>query len=364
MGLFQRFRMSKGQQYYKTMGFDQYELSAEEEAAFCDYYEFHMKSRLCEIAPITKEALEATSLYAKMLPDVCLLFCDDMGNYAGVYHRGVLRGKVLFLCPSQPFYAPLFKDIFSFIDHIKRGRIKNLALPETGICDYPNRSAEPEETGLHLQLANELLGRLSIADDGELYFRTALGAMYLMPPNHLHLLFPLVWDENPHVREEVSNIFAFHKYRWAIPILASAAESFDEGMRECYERAIATLVPEVNVVSLKEGEHYESSDVMRSNVANSSPLVVVDRIYRIDQSRFTPADSEKLNRINQLLPAFIGYYEDPYWYGSVNDEFFLYAEHSSGGVHVTGRLTLEQFQCWEKMLHDLLSIAGLPYHHG
>ena len=216
-----------GQKYFQEMGFNRYKFSPEDKKAICAYYEYWHTDNGdgVFIQPISKEDYNAMQYYREFLPDVCLLWHDGQGNYAGAYTSGILHGKVMFLSHGEPNYAPLFRSISSFLECVRNRDIEFLDSPDFGVCDYPSKNMPELEKKQNLEIAKHFLDSLSNIDDEEVYSQTAKKIWYLMPSDNLDLLIPLMESGNMYVEQDISDIFVFHNYRNAIPALREAAKN-------------------------------------------------------------------------------------------------------------------------------------------
>ena len=228
------------------MEFHKYNFTDEEKNIICEYYDFFYNNQdeHLGIEPVSKEDFENTLWTRDFIPDVCLLWYDNQSNYAGMYYRGNLRGKVMFLCHAEPNYAPLFKNISSFLANVKNGVIYDLHVPNLGVCDYPcdypAKVLTEEEKEQNLSLAKEYLAGIKGVDD-DVDVQMALKAWYLMPAKYLDLLIPLMKSGNMYIEQDIPYIFAFHNYRDAIPALREASENGSIYIKDSAKRALAEI---------------------------------------------------------------------------------------------------------------------------
>lgn len=90
-------------------------------------------------------------------------------------------------------------------------------------------------------------------------------------------------------------------------------------------------------------------------------ILRVDRVYMVDEYRFTQEHYKKLDEIYKTLPQFQGYNGVPYWFGTEEDEFHLWVSFEPSGLQFGGKLQLKDFRNWEEIFHNLLLTADFPY---
>jgi len=238
---------SDGESYFEYMEFNKYNFSSEEKRRICEFYEYirNGQSEYSFIQPITKENLTAIEYQKEFVPDVCMLWQDDNSNYAGVYYKGSLRGKVMFLTHDEPNYAPLFQSIQSLIKNIKSGIIEDFFIPPLGTCDYPSKHSTEEEKESNAILAKEYIEKLR-GDDEDRDYQLALIACYLMPAEYLELLIPLMNSGNMYIEQDIPEFFVFHDYKPAIPILQDICESGSTFAKDSSKHALLKLRSNVN----------------------------------------------------------------------------------------------------------------------
>jgi len=235
-----------GEQYYQELGLEQYGFSEEERHAICEFYDYyHTKkaenSYSSIIVPLSKErSAELMPHMESYLPDVCLLWEDGSNNYAGVYYKGVLSGKIMFLCHEGLRDTPLFRDISSLVQSMKAGLIRcflNPFLSDSEYnCDYPAKSLSELERTQNFILAKEYLSNIQCKDE-ELDFQLALKAFYLLPAQNLDLLIPMIKLNNG-IAYEAVDVFGFHNYQQVIPFLLDACENWHTNMKNYTKRII------------------------------------------------------------------------------------------------------------------------------
>lgn len=83
----------------------------------------------------------------------------------------------------------------------------------------------------------------------------------------------------------------------------------------------------------------------------------IDRVYRLDFSRFDAVHWRALGEIYQDLPEFQGYGEDgcPMWFGVDEDKIpFLAASVEPSGLHVFGVVDAASWASWDRRFRDRL----------
>ena len=236
-----------GELYYQELELDQYGFNSKEKDVICEFYDYYQtkqaeKSYSSLIIPMSKEHFnELMPHMENYLPDVCLLWEDENSNYAGVYYKGLLRGKVMFLCHEELWDTPLFRDISSFVQSVKNELTTCMLNPfltdSSYNCDYPAKSLLESEQEQNLILAKKYLENICGTDD-DVDFQSALKAFYLMPAENLNLLIPLMKSANMYIEQDIPNIFVYHNYRDAIPNLREAAESGSIHIQSSAKRAL------------------------------------------------------------------------------------------------------------------------------
>jgi hypothetical protein len=234
-----------GKSYYKEMCLEKFNFTIEEEKAICDFYDFSITEEYenleLDIEPISKKEYDSMANYLnELIPDVCLLWKDGQSNYAGVYYKGDLRGKIMFLSHDEPNYSPLFRSITSFLASVKNGTISDLYVPQYGVCDYPAKTLSDAEREENYALAQKYLNSLQGVDD-ELGIQIAMKAWYLMPVEHLDLLIPLMKSGNMYIEQDIPCIFSFHNYKNAIPALQEVADKVSVHIKGSAKRALSEM---------------------------------------------------------------------------------------------------------------------------
>lgn len=91
-------------------------------------------------------------------------------------------------------------------------------------------------------------------------------------------------------------------------------------------------------------------------------ILELDRIYAIDDARFTDTDYENLGAIYAKLPGFLPTAPYPCWFGlDESARFYLTASMETPGIQICGRVSAQGFKAWERQFHALLTHAGLPF---
>ena len=223
-----------GTAYYNELKLDDFGFLPEEKAGICAYYNHYYENQNSNIRiePLLKEDFDKLNNHMKEFqPEVCLLWTDGGSNYAGVYYKGLLRGKVMFLDHDDYCnHAPLFRSVFSFIEHVKSRKVDFLCIPSliTEECyDYPAKNLTENEKAQDLKIAKELLDQLSDMEDDQLHFNLAIKAAYLTPAEHLDLLIPLATG-NSSVALEICYLFAFHNYERNLEITKGFLDSLSD----------------------------------------------------------------------------------------------------------------------------------------
>lgn len=220
-----------------------YGLSNKEISCFSEFLTVHERY---SIHPITKEEHSALNYMSEWLPDVCFLWTDESSNYAGLFFRGPMRGRVMILNHGETFYAPLYIDVTSFISKIKNETIDELEIPrlcpvdhlEPYKADYPLKVQTDKALKANYAAAIELLESLDLITDEELYAQTAFQAWYLMPVQYLDELLSFFETDNMYILQEISYLFAFHQYLPAIPYLKAAVQQSDSYISSHAKRAL------------------------------------------------------------------------------------------------------------------------------
>lgn len=221
-----------------------YGLSESEKSCFTAYSYVHQNY---SIHPITQEEHQALAFMTDFLPDVCFLWGDETSNYAGLFYRGPLKGKIMILDHSNAFYAPLYSSMDSFITSIMDDST-DLAIPTlfsaeqstSYHADYPAHSQSLEEIETNYTAAMQLLAILdSLSDNEEHYAQTVFQLCYIMPYEHLDELLIFFNSDNMYVLQELPYIFAFHQYRPAIPYLKKAVQKATPYISSHAERALS-----------------------------------------------------------------------------------------------------------------------------
>ena len=242
-------KIISGEDYYRETGLERFGFSPEEKREICGFYEHFQHCRAeniqTYIEPLQKDGFDEIMSFVKgYLPEICLLWEDGNSNYAGVYYTGMMRGKVMFFSHDELWDAPIFRNIASFVQSVKTGATESLMneylsnLPYNG--DYPAKLLSEQEKEEHLALAKVYLEQLRGEDD-DIDFQFALKAFYLMPAENLDLLFPLLKSGNMYIEQDIPEVFAFHNYRRALPLLKEAAENGSIHLSRSAKRAVAKM---------------------------------------------------------------------------------------------------------------------------
>lgn len=143
-------------EYYDDLGLGQYGFSTEEKDQICSFYD-HSKTNSHDIYPITKEEFDDMKSWSeKYLPEVCLLWSNRNGNFAGVYRSVSLIGKICIVDHEEEMYAPLFRSIDSFIAAVVVDKITDLYnedMLRRTCADYPSLDASQAEKDSDLEIA-------------------------------------------------------------------------------------------------------------------------------------------------------------------------------------------------------------------
>lgn len=106
----------------------------------------------------------------------------------------------------------------------------------------------------------------------------------------------------------------------------------------------------------KDRHYYDNSYKLNGKI------LFIDRVYIVDEYRFTDDTYEELAKIYRLLPEFIF---DPTniccWYGDKDkgDEIYLYVSFEPAGLQIVGNLPLYNFKTWEEEFHK--QIIKVPF---
>ena len=250
--------MKTAEQYYDSLGLDKYNFTVEEANAIKDYYNFCSTNGLegdgSNIMPIEEENFPDMMEYMKENhPNICLLWGDGNSNWAGVFYKGLLRGKVTFLSHEEPTILPLFKSIVSAVEKFKERKVWDFLYPSVNerpyIYDYPVSSDNPiseSEKTENLALAKSFLATLpdlskKSEEDYEAHCQAAMTAAYLLPSENVQLLYPMLVCGNMYVEQDIPYIFSFHKDKNALPALHDATDRGSIYVKDSILRAIKMI---------------------------------------------------------------------------------------------------------------------------
>lgn len=206
-----------------------YQLSDSELACFHAFKQVHQNY---SVHPITQEDHQALDYMKEFLPDVCFLWSDEYGNYAGFFYRGALRGKIMILTHSETLHAPLYSSMKSFISAIMDSSFEELMIPglfpidpsESYTADYPAKKLTVKEQQQNYTAAKLLLGTLDSISDDEKYAQTVFQIFYIMPYEHLDELLVFFDSDNLYILQVIPYLFAFHHYQPAMAYLKEAVQ--------------------------------------------------------------------------------------------------------------------------------------------
>ncbi|WP_321385563.1 hypothetical protein [uncultured Enterococcus sp.] len=204
-------------------------LSDSELACFRTFKQVH-KNYL--VHPITQEDYQALEYMKEFLPDICFLWSDEYGNYAGFFYRGALRGKIMILTHSETLYAPLYSSMKSFIAAVMDSSFEELMIPrlfptdlsESYMADYPAKTPTVKEQQENYTAAKQLLSTLDSMSDEESYAQTVFQIFYIMPHEHLDELLVFFDSDNLYILQDIPYLFAFHHYQPAVAYLKEAVQ--------------------------------------------------------------------------------------------------------------------------------------------
>lgn len=111
------------------------------------------------------------------------------------------------------------------------------------------------------------------------------------------------------------------------------------------------------MVKMIEDEHYYNN---RFIVIND--IVEFERVYMVDESKFTKETYEELGEIYENLPSYLGKQtEYPCWYGDEQkgDTYFITVSFEPSGLQLWGYLPSSDFMQWERKFNEL--IANFPF---
>lgn len=108
--------------------------------------------------------------------------------------------------------------------------------------------------------------------------------------------------------------------------------------------------------TMQEGkQYYTNMYEVKGDAVN------LDRIYALDENRFSPQDYVKLGEIYSQLEGYLPDAEEACWFGRENEMYCLWASWEPPGLQITGHVPLKKFTAWEKLFHELLDESGLPF---
>lgn len=199
------------------------------------------------VHPITKEDYQALDYMKEFLPDVCFLWSDEYGNYAGFFYRGPLRGKIMILSHSETLHAPLYTSMESFIATVMDSSFEELMIPrlfpidpsEAYTTDYPTKKQTVEEQQQNYAAAKQLLSTLDSISDDESYAQTVFQIFYIMPYEHLDELLVFFDSDNLYVLQDIPYLFAFYHYQPAVAYLKEAVQKNTPHISSHAKRALA-----------------------------------------------------------------------------------------------------------------------------
>jgi hypothetical protein len=209
-------------EYYQSLNLDKYSLPFDDKQAICSFYDFFQadSSKNSLIEPIEKNIFDGIMNDCKFkasFPNLCILWCDGNSNYAGVYIAGLLYGKVAIISHEYPIDVPLFRNIQSFVDTVKSGKLALLTIPKFADGYFPIRDLTEQDEIRDFEIAKHLLSDLPSIKNDDFYYNAAIKAMYLMPKEYIHLLIPLLKCEHKDVAHDIAKVFSFYECKEKIP---------------------------------------------------------------------------------------------------------------------------------------------------
>jgi hypothetical protein len=144
-------------------------------------------------------------------PRARYLFTDDGSNWAGVFVRGPLAGKVTILDHDEPERDPRFRDVASFLDKLVDAGRRHLDWPDMD-TDYPlgpdSDSALVDDAR---PIAYRYLGRYRAAATVRKAVRAASVTLHLLPPDDVATLDELLGSPHQYVRYRTLKVAGHHR---------------------------------------------------------------------------------------------------------------------------------------------------------
>ncbi len=93
-------------------------------------------------------------------------------------------------------------------------------------------------------------------------------------------------------------------------------------------------------------------------------IVEFERVYMVDESKFSNKTYEDLLRIYQKLPSYMGNTTNfPCWFGNEEkgDQYFITVSFEMSGLQFWGTLPLSNFLQWENLFNEMIKNFPFKY---
>lgn len=212
----------KNDRWIKEIGLEKYKFSESTLWEISNYYK-QEKKKNPGIKLLNKEEFNRASKWSHQhIPNVCFLFKDIEGNYAGICYKDPIEGSVIFHSRKEQKYFPRFRSFSNFMMYIEYENLHSnffTGLNEIESYDYPSRYCQDWEQEKDWREIEKLWNLREKSKDKFWHKQILYTICLMMPENKLYYLYDLLESEEPEMQIFICQIFAFWWYEKAICVM-------------------------------------------------------------------------------------------------------------------------------------------------